>query len=190
MTDDDLVVKFIAVLDEFARGERERALAQAKRQRLVVTHPIADGQMQFETLVDEGASAAEIFEVLAPLEGAIDRLKAQAELVLHYGAMLNQCGLIEQAVEKLRDDGEKFQRENAQRNAGHRVQRVGLTDAQHAGLDQHRGNIRLGFERIEEARKAAAECLRVLEGESRFSVLDEQIAARLDALRGQRPDAA
>lgn len=189
MSDGDDLIKFTAVLDEFAAAQRQQGLFQVKRQRLIVTRSVGDMQVQFETLVDEGSSPGEIFDALAPLDGALDRLKAKVDLASHYERMGNLCGQIEMSMHKLAADRAKFAAENELRNQSRR-QAVVLTTAQRAALDQHREAVRDGFGRLEELQKAAAECQRIIEGESLFAVLDAQIAARLDGLRGARPDAA
>lgn len=188
LTTEDLA-KFTAVLDSFAAAQRQQALFETKRQRVIVTRHVADLNVQFETLVDEGASATEIFAVLAPLDGAILRLKATVDLSSHYDRMANLVGTIEMSMKKLATDRIKFQAENAQRNQSRRSPIV-LTDAQRKALDQHREAIRDSFERIDELKKAAFECRRVIGGEDPFAVLEGQIDERLDQLRGERPDAA
>lgn len=183
-------VKFAALLDEFAAAQRGLALAETRKQRIMVGRHVGDQNITYEVVVDEGASSADIFRILEPLDGAIDRLKAKADLSDHYSRIANHLGQIEMSMKKLAADRIKFQAENAQRNERGRRTPLVLTGPQKAGLDGHRQAIRDGFGRIEELQKAAAECRRVLGGEDPFQVLDDVIAAKLDELRGARQDAA
>jgi uncharacterized membrane-anchored protein YhcB (DUF1043 family) len=187
--DKEDLIRFAAVLDEFVAAQREQALVQTKRQRITVTRPVGDMHVQFETLVDESASPAEIFDVLAPLDTALDRLKAKVDLSSHYERMANLCGQIEMSAHKLATDRAKFQADNEARNERRRTPIV-LTQPQRTALDQHRQAITDSFERIAELKKAAAECRQIIGGEDPFAVLDRQIEERLDRLRGARPDAA
>jgi hypothetical protein len=186
---DDDVIKFTAVLDEFAAAQRAAALGQAKRQRITVTRPLGDLHVQFELVVDEGSSPAEIYEVLAPLDAALDRLKAKVDLASHYERINDICGQIDLAVNKLAGERAKFQAENEVLNETRRAPVV-LTTAQRSALDHHRGTIRDHFVRIEEVKIAAGECMSILKGASRLELLDRQINERLDKLRVMRPDAA
>lgn len=187
---DQELVKFGAILDEFAAAQRSLALTQVKRQRITVMRRVGDMTISFETLVDEGADADEIFGLLAPLDVAVDRLQAKANLSDHYGNMLNACGEIDLTVRRMAADRAEYEDRNRRRNVGRRTELVGLSAEQQQKLTQARDTIRQKFERIEELKKAAAECRRVLAGEDPFAVLDDQINTRIDALRGQRPEAA
>lgn len=187
-----LAVEVAAVLDEFAASQRALALDQAKKQRLTVMRSIGEhgGQVSFETMIDEGASADEIYQLIAPLDGALDRLKAKSDLSDHYFRILNKCGEIEQATHKLAEDQVTFSAQNRERNKSRRVETVGMTPPQRATIDGHRTTIRDGFARIEELWKAVAECRRILGGEDPFQVLDEQVRTRVDKLRGAAPEPA
>lgn len=189
MSDSKLAIEVAAVLDEFAATQRAQGVAQARLQKIIFARQIGEGQVQFEAVIDEAAEATEIYQTLARIDAAADRLKAKHDLSDHYGRLLNICGQIELSAKKAAEDEVEFQAKNAARNAGKRIAIV-MTDQQTAALKQHRDAIRDGFERIAELQKAIAECRRVLDGEDPFSVLDGQIAGRLDKLRGSRPAAA
>lgn len=190
--DKKLAVEVAAVLDEFAAAQRAQALDQAKRQRITVVRSIGEhgGQVHFETVIDEGASADEIFRLIAPLDGALDRLKAKSDLSDHYFRILNKCGEIEQAMHKAAEDQVTFSAQNRERNKSRRVEVVGMTAPQRATLDGHRTSIRAGMARIDELWKAVAECRRILGGEDPFQVLDEQVKTRVEKLRGTAPEPA
>jgi DNA repair exonuclease SbcCD ATPase subunit len=185
----DDAIKFTAVLDEFAAAQRQLALGEVKKQRITVTRRIGDMGVQFELVVDEGSTAEEIFHTLDPLDGALDRLKAKADLSDHYKKILDHVGQIEQAYQKSAADLAEFRLRNDTWNENRR-QPIEFTDAQVAALAHHKQTIRDHQGRIDELQKCVAEAVRVLNGESPFGVLDEQISQRLDQLRGTRPDAA
>jgi hypothetical protein len=186
----DKLTEFAAILDEFTAAQRRAALDQAKRQRISLVRAISQTcQCTFEMNVDEGTSSEEIFALLAPIDTALDRLKAKADLSDHYNRCLNETNQIEMSVRKLATDRIGFEEENA-RHSQNRRQAIGLTSQQTAQLEESRRAIRIGFERVDEIRKAAGEARRILEGEDPFKLLDEQIRNRLDALRGLRPTEA
>lgn len=184
-----LATEVAAVLDEFAAAQRRDALDKARLQKIIFARQIGEGQLQFEAVIEDSADAAEIYAMLARVETAADRLKAKVDLSGHYARLLNHCGQIEMARKKLAEDTVDFEARNAAANANRRVA-IRMTDAQSAALKQHRDGIRDCWERIEETQKAIAECRRVLDGEDPFAVLADQIAQRLDGLRGSRPAAA
>jgi hypothetical protein len=186
MTD---ATEIAAILTEFTEEQRRAALNQQRWRKLTVARVVGDTQLQFETVIDEAATAEEIYAALAPIDGAIERLKAKADLNDHYFRILNRCGEIELSVKRLTSERYAYEVANRKHNANKRAE-VGLTAQQQQNLRQIRETIREGFERIDEMRKATVECERVLGGENPFVVLEGQINARLDALRGERQDAA
>jgi hypothetical protein len=187
---DEELIRFAAVLDQFSAQQRELALTQTRKQRISIVRNIGQiCQVTYETVVEEGAPAEEIFRLLEPIDGAIDRLKAKSDLNDHYIHSANDCGQIEMAVKRLAGLRIQFAAENARRGQNRR-QEVGLSPTQQTSLDEQRRTIRDLFEKIEERKLAILECRRVLGGEDPFKILDEQIEKRLDALRGNRADAA
>jgi hypothetical protein len=187
-TREDLAT-FAAVLEEFAAAERARALTETRKQRISVARRVGDQNIGFEIVVDEGSAAAEIFDLMAPIDSAIDRLKAKADLSDHYTQMANLAGTIEVSLNHIATARAEFETVNAKRNLQRR-EPITYTDAQLRNIDASQTAIRDSFEKIAEKRKCVAECLRILAGEDPFKVLDEQITARLDRLRGARQDAA
>jgi hypothetical protein len=184
MTDitEDLV-KFAAVLDEFAAGQRRLAIDEVKKQRLMVARHVGDMNVTFEAVVDEGTSADEIFAILAPLDGAIDRLKAKADLSDHYVRILNACNAIETATSKLISMRDDYRQKNEDANAqGRRTPRI-LNAQQAATLEGQANSIRDMFKQVEDHQQSAAECRAILDGIDPFLVLDEQINKRLAVLR-------
>ena len=179
-----------ALLQEFAAAQREHALTQTKRQRIMVQRTIGDMQVSFESLVDEGASPQEIFAVLEPLDGALDRMQAKAFLSAQYNSILNKCGKIEAAAKDLQTHRVSYETANALRNTNRRVERVGLTVEQDKALKVIRDDIVKLWQDIAEGEKAAAETLRIFEGEDPFVVQRDQMRARIDELRVTRQDAA
>jgi hypothetical protein len=187
-TREDLAT-FAAVLEEFAAAERARALTETRKQRISVARHVGDQNIAFEIVVDEGSSAAEIFDLMAPIDSAIDRLKAKADLSDHYREILNLTGRIEVSINKIAAERAEYEKANAKRNLQRR-EPITYTDAQLRNIEASQSAIRENFEKIAEQRKCVAECLRILAGENPFEVLDEQITTRLDRLRGVRQDAA
>lgn len=190
MSDEDDIVKFAAILDEFAAGQRKLALSETRKQRLTMMRGVGEGcQVSFETVIDEGTEPAEIYKILDAVDQALSRLKAKSDLSDHYFRMLNDCGQIEMTQKKLASEQLTFEAENAVRNANRRVA-VTLTSGQRVALDNYRQSIRDLFERLAEKQKAAAECRRILDGEDPFRVLDDQIRERIAQLRGGSAAAA
>jgi hypothetical protein len=187
--DRDDLIKFAAVLDEFAASQRALALGQAKRQRVTLTTVVGTMQVQFETLVDEGSAPEEIFEALAPIDTSIERLRAKVDLSKHLNSISSECGLIEMTARKLSEERARFHADNEERNQNRRTAVV-LTGPQLATLAQLRREIDASFVKIEGFENDAAECRRVVDGEETLSVLESRVAARLDRLRGARQDAA
>lgn len=185
-----LAVEVAAVLDEFVASQRRQALSDARLQKLVFQRQVGEGAIISEFVIDEQADAAEIYARLARVETAADRLKAKVDLSLHFGTILNKCGVIDMARKKYAADRVEFEAKNAAQDATRRVKRVGLTDQQQATLKNQLDTIKGEWEKIEETQKAIAECQRILAGEDPFQVLADQIDRRLDELRGSRPAAA
>ena len=179
-----------ALLQEFAAAQREHALTQTKRQRIVVRRTIGDMEVTFESLVDEGSSPKEIFAVLEPLDGALDRLQAKAFLSAHYNSILNKCDKIEIASKDLQAHRISYEEANALRNTNRRIERVGLTPEQSKSLKVIRDDIFKLWGEIAGCEKAAAETLRIFEGEDPFVVQRDQVRERIDELRVTRQDAA
>jgi hypothetical protein len=187
---DEELLRFAALLDQFAAEQRALALTQTAKQKITIVRNIGQiCQVNYETVIEQGAPAEEIFRLLEPIDSAIDRLKAKSDLSDHYNHSANDCGQIEMAVRRLAGLRIQFAAENTRRGQNRR-QEVGLSATQQTSLDEARRTIRDLFEKIEERKLAIAECRRVLGGEDPFKILDEQIEKRLDALRGNRADAA
>lgn len=189
MTDETVAMEIAAILTEFSEEQRRRTLHETKWRKMTVARVVGDTQLQFETVIDQNATAEEIFAALAPIDGAIDRLKAKSDLSDHYFRMLNKCGEIEMSVKKHASERYSYEIANRKHSANRRSE-VGLNAQQQTNLKQIREAIREGFVRIDEMRHAAIECERVIGGEHPFVVLEAEITARLDALRGERQDAA
>jgi hypothetical protein len=177
------LTKFAAILDEFAAAQRRLGLDEVKKQRLMVARHVGDMNVTFEAVVDEGTSADEIYNILAPLDGAIDRLKAKADLSDHYVRIANACNAIESATAKLGSMREEYRQKNeGDTLSGRRSPRL-LNAQQAAALDGQANSIKDMFQQIEAHRQAAAECRAVLGGADPFQVLDKQVNERLAALR-------
>lgn len=186
MSEDDLV-RFAAILDEFTAAQRRAALGEARKQRITIVRNIGQiCQVTYETVIDEGASGEEIFALLAPIDQALDRLKAKSDLSDQYNLALNDCGEIEVASKKLAAMRVEYDATNTQHNASRRTARVGLTSQQVGSLNEQRKSINTFFERIEERKRVAAECLSVLQGSDPFDLLRQKLDDRVDALRGSR----
>ncbi len=155
------LVTFAAVLDEFAASQRELALGQAKRQRILLTRPIGDMQVQFETLVDEGASSEEIFTALQPLDRALDRFQAMSDLSATFKLIGKHCASIEQSIANLASERAKYQQANQQhRPAAIAVAQERRKILQHAGTVSHDDAVakaELEFDRSEERGRRGGE---------------------------------
>jgi hypothetical protein len=181
----EIATEIAAILDTYTLRQRELAIAQQHKGRLALTRNVGEGlQVSYEIQVEDGADVAEIYGRLATVDKALDRLKAKSDLSDHYFRILNKCGEIELAMTNLARESVRFEADRVARNANRRVARLEPTDQQKAALQAYRKTISEGFERITELQKAIAECRRVFDGEDPFAVLAEQIAARVDKLRG------
>jgi hypothetical protein len=69
----DMLEAFAEVLHSFTEEQRRAALNQHRWKKLVVARQVGQTQIQCETVIEENASAEEIYQALAPLDGAIDR---------------------------------------------------------------------------------------------------------------------
>jgi hypothetical protein len=177
------------ILTAFTEEQRRAALNQHRWRKITVARVVGDTQIQCETVVDQEASATEIFEALAPLDAAIDRLKAKSDLSDHYGRIASCLNEIEMSAKAHARDRHEFSVKNAKSNQQKRID-VGLTAQQNLALQHHRDSIKERFARIEELQASARETMRIVGGEDPFAVVAEQIAKRLDAVRGERQDAA
>ena len=186
---DKKLVEFTAVLDEFAANQRRQGIEGARLQKIVFARQIGEGQIQFEAVIDETAEAPEIYKMLARVEAAADRMKAKVDLSGHYGRILNNCALIEQATKKYAEMMVSADAIRAVDSIGKRRLQE-HRDQDKAALRQQKESIKDCWEKIDETQKAIDECLRILGGEDPFVVLADQIAKRLDALRGSRSAAA
>ena len=183
----ELATEVAAVLDEFTAAQRRQALTEARKQRITIVRNVSQAcQVTYETVIDEGTDAQEIFDKLAPIDGAVDRLKAKADFSDFLNRILNDSQGLELDVHKLASQRTGFEEENVRASQGRRLE-VGMTSQQTAQLNETRRTIRIAFEKIDELQKAAGEVRRILDGEDPFVVLQEQIRNRLEALRRARP---
>ena len=186
---DKKLVEFTAVLDEFAANQRRQGIEGARLQKIVYARQIGEGQIQFEAVIDETAEAPEISKMLARIEAAADRLKAKVDLSGHYMRVLMAAGQIEMATKKYAEMMVSADAYRAADSIGKRRLQE-HRDQDKAALKQQKDAIKDCWEKIEENQQAIEECKRILEGEDPFEVLADQIAKRLDALRGSRSAAA
>lgn len=181
---------FAGILDEFVAAQRRAALGEARKQKITISRRIEGFcDVHYETVIDEGTSSTEIFHLLAPIDAAIDRLKAKEELRLHYNTALNGCAKVDQQRKKLDSEREGYEKENAARSENRR-QRVVMTSQQMAGLKGIREGMNVLFAEIDDILQAADEERRVLTGADPLELLREKVMQRLDALRGNRDEAA
>jgi hypothetical protein len=185
---EDRLTEFAALLDEFVAAQRRAALADTKKQRITIVRNIGQvAQCTFETVVDEGTSGEDIWRLLAPIDAALDRLKAKSDLSDHLNLTLNEISQIELTVKKMARQRHEWAVQNERASHGRRQAIVGLTGQQEAQLIEDRRAIRLAFEKIAEKLKAADEVKRILAGENPFDLLADQVSERLDRVRGERP---
>jgi len=186
---DNKLVEFTAVLDEFAANQRRQALAENKRQKITYVRQIegkagmSGSQIVTEFVVEDGADSEEIFGRLVNVDAATDRLRAKVDLAGHYGQMLNKCGAIEIAERELRGALESYAVQNVAHNKSRRIERVGLTERQKQEIADRRSRIRADLTAIDEVKRAAEECRRVLNGKDPFVVLNDEVERRLRLLR-------
>jgi hypothetical protein len=190
-----LAVEVGEVLAAFAAEQRAIALAEPRKKRIVMRRNVNNScEVSLETVLSEDATAEEVYEALAPVNAAIDRLANKAELAGHYEAILNKAGLIEQTMRKMAEDQVHFQAEAStrvvrinQRKGEDSRESAAMTKQQRDVLAGHRKSIVELFNQVEELKRASAENLRIIAGEDPFDVLRQQIEDRLDKLRGTLP---
>ena len=181
----EIAAELLAILDTYTGEQRARALAEQRRARIALTRTIGEGlQVSYEVNVDEHEGVKEIYDRLAPVDAALDRLKAKGDILDRYGRLLMTCGEIENTMRTLAQHQVKFEAERVARNSGRRVQREEPTDLQKGTLSQIRQSIRELWDRVDDYQARIAECKRVLEGEEPFAVLADQVAGRIAELRG------
>jgi anti-sigma28 factor (negative regulator of flagellin synthesis) len=178
------------ILTAYTEEQRRAALNQHRWRKITLARVVGDTQIQCETVVDEQASGAEVYAALAPLDAAVDRLKAKSEIVAHYETISSCVGQIEVSAKARARDRYEFARKNQQQNANRRNEIVGLTAQQNSMLSVHGEAMKANFERIEELRSVIARLVRVVDGGDPIAVKAMHIDERLDALRGERQDAA
>jgi hypothetical protein len=151
------------------------------------TRQVGDAQVSCQIGLDEGhGGAKEIFETLAEIDAAADRMKAKADLAGHYARLLNLFGQIEMSHKALDTDGARFEAENRVRSEGRRSD-VGMTTQQRAALDHHRDAIRDGHARIADVQAAIAEAERVFNGDDPLEVMAQKVAEEFEELRKVSP---
>jgi anti-sigma28 factor (negative regulator of flagellin synthesis) len=178
------------ILAAYTEEQRRAALNQNRWRRITLAWAIGDMKIQCETVVDEQASDAEIYASMAPFDAAVDRLQARAEVVANYETIASCVGQIEVSAKARARDRYEFARKNQQQNINRRNEIVGLTAQQNSMLSVHGEAMRANFERIEELRATIAQLMRVVDGDDPIAVKARHIDERLDALRGERQDAA
>ena len=185
----EIATELGALLDEFTAAQRRDAISQANKQRLTFVRPLGTGQIVCEMVVDEAEDAVSIYEKLARVEAAADRLKAKVDLSDHYSRVLGSINQIEMARKKLAEMVVESDAKRASASINRRAL-VPISDADKIAQKQQRDSMKALFENIDETQKAIAECKRILDGEDPFAVVAEQIAERLDRVRGSRGAAA
>jgi hypothetical protein len=184
---DDKLIEFSAILDQYTASQRQAALAESKRNRITVVRKIGDDyQVHFEAIVDETAPGTEIYDCVARIDEACNRLRAKTMVVQHYERISGFCNQIDLSVKKLRDERAAYERKNAARSSSRRQEVVGLTPQQADTLLSIRNQIKDTFDKIEESRKYAADSLKILEGEDPLRILAAEIEERLDKLQVHR----
>lgn len=178
------------ILTAFTEEQRRAALNQHRWRKITLARVVGDTQIQCETVVDEEATDAEVYGALASLDAAVDRLKAKADLVGLYEDVDSYLRQIEVSVNARTHDRNAFLDKNRQQNAGRRNDIVGLTEQQLAMISRHSEAMRHNFEEIEKVQSKIADAERVVAGEGVIIVRSEKTEKRLDALRGERQDAA
>ena len=176
-----------ALFHDFASTQREVLIAQSRKQKITIVRNIGQVcQCTFETVVDEGTDTEEIYQLLAPIDAALDRIKAKSDLSDHFYRAMNKLSEIDMATQKLVAQRALFVERNALHSQGRRREQVGLTEAQQKELLANRQNIIGLWETVEDTQRAANETQRVIDGENPIVILREQIAKRIDELRASR----
>ena len=180
------LIKFAAILDEFAASQRALALTQTNKQRITLRRNVASNcEIVLEKVLDADASAAELYQAIEPVSGAIDRLANFVEMRSWYDRLAEAVNMLTVEIKTLAADQVTIQSENEERNRDRRVPK--LHRAAHADrvkLDNHRTSIRSLNADIDTYKKEIANCRRVIGGEDPFMVLDEKIELNLGKLRG------
>jgi len=181
------LIKFAAILDEFAASQRALALTQTNKQRITLRRNVASNcEIVLEKVLDADASAAELYQAIEPVSGAIDRLANFVEMRSWYDRLAEAVNMLTVQVKTLAEDQVTIQSENEERNRSRRVPGVPVVvgKLQRAKLDNHRTSIRALNANIDTYKKEIANCRRVIGGEDPFMVLDEKIELNLGKLRG------
>ena len=181
----DIRDTLLAIIEE----ERRAALHQHKWRKITARHEIAGTALQFETVVEENATAEEIFAALAPIEDAVDRFQAKLELIMCYRSAENECKQIELAVQTYYRQRHDYETENAKHNATRR-NTVGLNAGQIKNLQGQRETIKEKLSRVDEYIAEGEKLKTFIAGDNRLSSLEAEVRSRLHALRGERQDAA
>jgi Zn-dependent M32 family carboxypeptidase len=183
------LVKFAAILDEFAAAQRRQALDQARKERITITRPIGNAHAQVELVVDEHTSSQDIWQLIAPIESALERLNAKNQMETWLESALADARTIDVGQGELRQLRADYEEVNTIASIGRRLAPQ-LTSAQKSTLSNQRKSILDTFEKIDEKRERVARWRRVFNGEEHAQILEEELDAMLDELRGARPAAA
>jgi hypothetical protein len=146
---------------------------------------VGEAQISCQIGLEEDASPEAVFEAIAKVDAAADRMKAKADLVSHYARLLNIFGQIEMSQKALEADTLRFETENAARSEGRRRD-VDMTIQQQLALKAHVDATRDAHARIADVQAAIVEASRVLDGENQFKVMLEKVAEGLEKLK-RRP---
>jgi len=180
------LIKFAAILDEFAASQRALALTQTNKQRITLRRNVASNcEIVLEKVLDADASAAELYQAIEPVSGAIDRLANFVEMRSWYDRLAEAVNMLTVEIKTLAADQVTIQSENEERNRDRRVPKLHRASlADRVKLDNHRTSIRSLNADIDTYKKEIANCRRVIGGEDPFAVLDEKIETNLGKLRG------
>ena len=185
----ELAAEMAALLEDHAAFIRRDAIERSRLQKVIFSRQISDGQFQFEAVIEEAASADEMYKMVQRAMQASDQLLAKAIIADRYDRIEKKINEIEVARKQMAKDEVAIDAENAAASIGKRV-RVVRTSQQDATLRNQRSSIDAEFEVIEKHRREIAEARRVVAGEDWADVRGELTEERLDALGGSRSAAA
>ena len=186
----DLAAEMAALLEDHAAFIRRDAIERSRLQKIIFSRQVSDGQFQFEAVIDETASADEMYKMAQRAMQASDQLLAKAIIADRYDRIDKKINEIEVARKQMARDEVAIDAENAAASIGKRVRAI-RTSQQEATLRNQKNSIDAEIAIIEKHKREIEEARRVVAGEDwadvRAELTDEKLS---DALRGSRSAAA
>jgi hypothetical protein len=173
----EIAAEIAAILEAFGAEQRSRALAEASRTRITLTRTVSSGfQLGFETVVDQTSDKAEIDALLDRMVGAAERQEAIAQLESDIQSLAIDQGTLAGQIRDLARREAEYRDDNERASAGRRGP-IALSKQQRAALDQIRAGVEESKRMIDRRRERMEQCRRIIAGESRLAIAEQQGAA-------------